>query len=95
MPADTCGARRDGLVCDRAPHDDGDHRGYDEEHDAVLFWPTSAAELEALERALRSWLDRSTPAERLRAAARLAVVLYGPKQAAETIATALVEGGRS
>ncbi len=48
MPADTCGARRAALVCDRPPHADGDHRGYDEEHDAVLFWPTSEKKIGAL-----------------------------------------------
>lgn len=57
MPADTCGARSGALVCDRAPHADGDHRGYDEEHDAVLFWPTSAKKIEALAAAIAAALE--------------------------------------
>ncbi len=57
MPADTCGAKYARLVCDRPPHADGDHRGYDEEHDAVLFWPTSAKRLEALEHRIADLLE--------------------------------------
>lgn len=38
MARDTCGATRGGLVCDRAPHVIGDHRGYLEAVDEVLFW---------------------------------------------------------
>ncbi len=42
MPADRCGATRGGLVCDRAPHANGDHRGYLEAVDEVLFWPSTS-----------------------------------------------------
>jgi hypothetical protein len=50
MAADMCGARRGDLVCDRAPHADGDHRGYLEAVDEVLFWPSvDALNLEELE----------------------------------------------
>lgn len=38
MSADRCGAVRGALVCDRAPHVVGDHRGYLEAVDEVLFW---------------------------------------------------------
>lgn len=31
------------LVCDKAPGHDGDHRGYLEQQDEVLFWPSAAA----------------------------------------------------
>lgn len=71
MAADTCGAKSGPLVCDRAPHVDGDHRGYDEERDAVLFWPTPAAVLEELERLIRVGLAQVDPADRLDAGARL------------------------
>lgn len=71
MAADTCGAKLGSLVCDRAPHVDGDHRGYDEERDAVLFWPTPAAVLEDLERLIRRGLALVEPADRPDAGARL------------------------
>jgi hypothetical protein len=71
MARDTCGARRGALVCDRAPHADGDHRGYDEEHDAVLFWPTAAKLLEELEHAIRVGLAAVEPAHRRAAADQL------------------------
>lgn len=71
MARDTCGATSGRLVCDRAPHVDGDHRGYDEERDAVLFWPTPAAVLEELERLIRRGLAQVEPGERLDAGARL------------------------
>jgi hypothetical protein len=72
MPADTCGATRDGLTCDRAPHVDGDHRGYLEERDAAVFWPMEDQELEHLETRIAAALERATPAARHRAALRLA-----------------------
>lgn len=48
MARDTCGATRSvpgaaGLVCDKAPGHAGDHRGYLEQQDEVLFWPAAAA----------------------------------------------------
>lgn len=44
MARDTCGATRSipgasSLVCDKATGHDGDHRGYLEQQDEVLFWP--------------------------------------------------------
>jgi len=33
-----CGDVRDGLVCDRERGHVGNHRGYLEQHDEVLFW---------------------------------------------------------
>lgn len=42
MARDTCGATSGPLVCDRAPHADGDHRGYLEAVDEVLFWPSTS-----------------------------------------------------
>jgi hypothetical protein len=62
MPADTCGATAiaaggNRLTCDKAPGHDGDHRGYLEEHDAVLFWPTATRKLEAIETAIGQVLD--------------------------------------
>ena len=56
MAADTCGATSGGLTCDRGPGHEGDHRGYLEAVDEVLFWngaacvelATSARELQAL-----------------------------------------------
>lgn len=68
MAADKCGATRtvpwaSGLVCDKAPGHDGDHRGYLEVQDEVLFWPppprVEAVDLEAPPIATaRAWLDR-------------------------------------
>lgn len=58
MPSDRCGATRNvpgaaGLVCDKAPGHDGDHRGYLEQQDEVLFWPSVVERDRALlERAL-------------------------------------------
>lgn len=48
MAGDKCGASRSvpgaaGLVCDKAPGHDGDHRGYLEQQDEVLFWPSSTS----------------------------------------------------
>lgn len=71
MSADTCGALKDWMTCDRAPGHDGDHRGYDEQHDAVLFWPTSTRLLEELERAIPIALAAVEPKQRRAAAARL------------------------
>ena len=56
MAADRCGATSGGLTCDRGPGPEGDHRGYLEAVDEVLFWngaasielATSARELAAL-----------------------------------------------
>lgn len=77
MPADTCGAKSGSLVCDRHPHVDGDHRGYDEEHDAVLFWPTSEKKIAALAAAIAAALDELEEGsrERITAAARLRGVI--------------------
>lgn len=74
MARDTCGARRDGLVCDRPPHVDGDHRGYLEAVDEAVFWPMEDRELEALEARIAAALERATPATRHRAARRLAAL---------------------
>jgi len=69
MPADTCGARNGALVCDKAPHVDGDHRGYDEQHDAVLFWPTAEKKIAALAVAIAAALDELEEGSPARAAA--------------------------
>lgn len=71
MASDTCGAKRGALVCDRPPHVDGDHRGYDEEHDSVLFWPTEARLLEELVRAIRIALAAVGQEQRREAAEHL------------------------
>jgi hypothetical protein len=78
MAADTCGAKSGRLVCDRAPHVDGDHRGYDEERDAVLFWPTSAKRLAALGDAIAAALEELEPRERENAVARLRLAMCRP-----------------
>lgn len=77
MARDTCGERRGLLVCDRPPHDDGDHRGYDEEHDAVLFWPTVERRLEALERQIAQFLEEADldPSRRQMAVLRLKLAM--------------------
>jgi len=77
MPADTCGATSGRLTCDRAPHVDGDHRGYDEERDAVLFWPTAEKKIAGLAAAIASTLEEleeGSPA-RARAVERLRAVI--------------------
>ena len=74
MPADTCGATRDGITCDRAPHADGDHRGYLEAVDEAVFWPMEDRELEHLEQRIAAALERATPAARFRSARRLAAI---------------------
>ena len=75
MPADTCGARYARLVCDKAPHVDGDHRGYDEEHDRVLFWPTAAKRLDALEERIADLLDELATDPQAHAAAMVRIRL--------------------
>jgi hypothetical protein len=85
MARDRCGATCGPLVCDRAPHTDGDHRGYDEEHDAVLFWPTTTKRLEELKRTIRIVLAAVEPARR----AATAEHLY------DVIADAIGSGGRA
>jgi hypothetical protein len=78
MASDTCGARRGDLVCDRAPHADGDHRGYLEAVDEVLFWPSAARRLEALERQIADTLEELDPRDRELAVARLKLAMCRP-----------------
>jgi len=75
MPADTCGARSGPLVCDRAPHVDGDHRGYDEARDAVMFWPTTEKRIAGLGDAIAAALEDLDPQVRALAVIRLSVLL--------------------
>jgi hypothetical protein len=80
MARDTCGAKSGSLVCDRAPHVDGEHRGYDEAHDSVLFWPTTTKRLQHLEDqivALLEELDTDPPA-RSAAIVRLRLAMRRP-----------------
>lgn len=81
MPADTCGARSGALVCDRAPHADGEHRGYDEEHDAVLFWPTSEKRIQHLEDQIAGLLEEldTDPPARSAAIVRLRLAMCRPR----------------
>jgi hypothetical protein len=83
MPADTCGATSGRLTCDRAPHVDGEHRGYDEERDAVLFWPTAEKRLQHLEDQIAEFLEtlELEPRERENAATRLKLAMCRPSRA--------------
>jgi hypothetical protein len=77
VSADTCGAKSGSLTCDRPPHVDGDHRGYDEARDAVLFWPTAEKKVATISAAIAAVLDElpvGSP-ERFAAAARLRSVI--------------------
>lgn len=80
MASDTCGAKSGSLVCDRAPHVDGEHRGYDEERDAVLFWPTSERRLEMIGNELAAILDELDPRDRENAVARLKLAMCRPSK---------------
>ncbi len=81
MARDTCGARRGALVCDRAPHDDGDHRGYLEAVDEVLFWPTTTKRIEALADVIAAELEEleTEPAARELAVLKLRVAMSRPR----------------
>lgn len=78
MASDTCGAKSGALTCDRAPHADGDHRGYDEERDAVLFWPTHSTRLRLLEEQIAALLDELDPPARSAATVRLGIAMCKP-----------------
>ncbi len=82
MAADKCGARRDGLVCDRAPHVDGDHRGYLESVDEVLFWPSTGKRLEVLAVAIAAALEELEPRDRELAVVRIRLAMCQPSAAA-------------
>lgn len=75
MPADTCGARNGALVCDRAPHADGDHRGYLEAVDEVLFWPSAEKQITTIADVIAKVLDGLELEQRAAAAARLRAVI--------------------
>lgn len=51
-----CGAEALGYVCDREAGHEGQHRGYNEQIDEPMFWPTLKVRNEAVPAGVRIWL---------------------------------------